>query len=129
MMPISRNRTTQPIGTQEVDQPERASRVRKRAVKAPMTPAQVVEDIKAKLISTILVSVEGLSVRQAESVTGILYVTISRMRRGTRGGHLLEDLIKAALNVGVSVDVHIGKPTPSVRIDGRQNMFRPKQQT
>jgi hypothetical protein len=97
-------------------------------VKDPKTPTQVVEDIKAKLVSRILQSVEGLSVCQAESVTGILYMTISRMRRGNGGGHLLEDLIKAALNTGVSVDVHIGEPNRSVRIDGRQNMFRPKRQ-
>jgi hypothetical protein len=95
-------------------------------MKAPMTPTQVVEDIKAKLISRILQSIESLSVRQAEAVTGMLYMTISRMRRGIGGAHLLEDLIKAALNAGVSVDVHIGEPNPRVRIDGRQNMFRSK---
>ena len=74
-------------------------------MKAPKAPnTQVVEDIKAKLISRILQSVEGLSVRQAEFETGMLYMTISRMRRGIGGR--LEDLIEAALNVGVSVDVH-----------------------
>jgi hypothetical protein len=91
-----------------------------------MTPTQVVEDIKAKLISTILQSVEGRSVRQAESVTGMLYVTISRMRRGIGRGFLLEELIKAAITAGVSVDVHIGEPHPTVGLDGRQDMFRPK---
>jgi len=92
-------------------------------VKAPKAPnTQVVEDIKAKLISRILQSVEGLSVRQAEFETGMLYMTISRMRRGIGGR--LEELIEAALNAGVSVDVHIGEARPTVRTDGRENMFK-----
>src|SRR5262245_53337561 len=112
-----------PMGTKKFDQPERASQGRKRdGAKAPMTSVQLVEDIKATLISRILQSVEGLSVRQAESETGMVYMTISRMRRGIWGR--LEELIEAALNVGVSVDVHIGEARPTVRTDGRQNMIK-----
>jgi hypothetical protein len=100
-------------------------------MKAPMTPEQVVERIKVKLISSILQSIDGLSVRQAESVTGMSYQSISRMRQGIRRGHLvhlLEYLIKAAIKAGVTVDVHIGEPHRNARIDGRQDLFRPKRQ-
>jgi transcriptional regulator with XRE-family HTH domain len=86
-----------------------------------------VQRVKRELIAAILHCVRGLSVRQAEDVAGIQAATISRLRRGVDRDYALEVLVRAAINLGVPVDINVGRP-PSrpLRGDGREGIRRPK---
>lgn len=85
-----------------------------------------IEHLKRNLTAAILRSVKGLSARQAESITGLHATTISRLRRGIDRDYSLELLVRAAIKIGVPVDIHIGKPpTRTLPNAGREGMYRP----
>jgi hypothetical protein len=85
-----------------------------------------IEHLKRNLTAAILQSVKGLSARQAESITGLHATTISRLRRGIDRDYSLELLVRAAIKIGVPVDIHIGKPPRRTLSNaGREGMYRP----
>jgi predicted XRE-type DNA-binding protein len=85
--------------------------------------------LKSKLIAIILREIVGLSVRQAEYVTGLRALIISRLRRGLNHDFLLDALLGAAMNIGVHVQMHVGKPPPRrFPTHGREGTRRPKTQ-
>jgi transcriptional regulator with XRE-family HTH domain len=86
------------------------------------------ELLKRLLIAAILQSIKGFSVRQGESIAGIQAATISRLRRGVDRDYSLEVLIRAAINLGVPVDIHVGEPLMRAPPpDGREGTRRPKE--
>jgi hypothetical protein len=86
-----------------------------------------VEQLKQKLRAVILRSIKGASVRQAAAITGLHPKTISRLRRGLDRDYSLEGLISAAMNIGISIDIHVGKQVPTVLLgEGREGTQRPR---
>src|SRR5712671_4961232 len=85
--------------------------------------------LKRKLTAAILREIEGLSVRQAEPITGLRAITISRLRRGLDRDYSLEGLVRAAINVGAPVSIHVAKPPPRpLPANGREGTRRPKKE-
>jgi hypothetical protein len=83
--------------------------------------------LKRDLTAAILRSIEGLSARQAEPLTGLHATSISRLRRGIDRDYSLELLVRAAIKIGVPVDIHVGEPpTRTLPTGGREGMYRPK---
>jgi transcriptional regulator with XRE-family HTH domain len=73
-----------------------------------------IEQLMRKLAAIILREIKGLSVRQAEAITGLHAGTISRLRRGLRGHLTLESLLSAAMEVGVPIEIDVSEPrTPA----------------
>jgi hypothetical protein len=60
-----------------------------------------IAQLKRKLTAAILRETNGLSVRQAEPLTGLRPITISRLRRGLDRDFSLEGLLGAAMNLGL----------------------------
>ena len=86
-----------------------------------------IEQLKQKLRAVILRSIKGLSVRQAAPITGLRPTTISRLRRGLDRDYSLEGLIRAAMNIGISIDIHVGDQVPTVLWgEGREGTRRPR---
>jgi hypothetical protein len=87
-----------------------------------------IERLKRDLTAAILRSIEGLSARQAESITGLHATTISRLRRGIDRDYSLELLVRAAIKIGVPVDILVGEAaTRTLPTGGRQGMYRTKE--
>jgi hypothetical protein len=84
--------------------------------------------LKRKLTAAILREIKGLSVRQAEPLTGLRPITISRLRRGLDRDFSLEGLLGAAMNLGLPVEIHVGERLPStkLRTDGQEGTQRPR---
>jgi transcriptional regulator with XRE-family HTH domain len=87
-----------------------------------------IQHLKCALAAAVLREIKGLSVRQAELETGLLPITISRLRRGVARNYSLEGLIAAAINLGLPLEIHVGERPPSKisRKDGREGTRRPK---
>jgi hypothetical protein len=86
-----------------------------------------IEQLKQKLRAVILRSIKGASVRQAAAITGLRPITISRLRRGLDRDYSLEGLIRAAMNIGISIDIHVGDQVPTVLWgEGREGTRRPR---
>jgi hypothetical protein len=69
-----------------------------------------IKELKRKLIAIILREMEGVSTRQGERITGLRAITISRLRRGLEDDFLLDGLIGAAMNIGVTIELHVSIP-------------------
>jgi|SRR5436190_15989110 hypothetical protein len=85
-----------------------------------------IDQFRREIAAAILSEIEGLSVREAEALTGLRPITISRLRRGLAREFALEGLIGAAMKLGLPVKIHIGKRPPPKRKDGREGTRRPK---
>jgi hypothetical protein len=87
-----------------------------------------IRELKRKLTAAILREIKGLSVRQAEPLTGLRPITISRLRRGLDRDFSLEGLLGAAMNLGLPIEIHLGERLPSgtLRTDGREGTRQPK---
>jgi hypothetical protein len=89
-----------------------------------------IRELKRKLTAAILGEIKGLSVRQAEPLTGLRPITISRLRRGLDRDFSLEGLLGAAMNLGLPIEIHVGeRPSSTLRTDGRQGTRWPKKPT
>jgi hypothetical protein len=90
-----------------------------------MSDHKIIEGMKSKLRAAVLQSIGGLSVRQAEPLTGLAGIVISRMRRGV-GNHSIDLLLRAAIKLKLPVDIHIAKlPARPLPSDGREGIRRP----
>jgi hypothetical protein len=94
-----------------------------------MSDDAIIEGMKSRLKAAILQSIRGLSVRQAEPLTGLAGIVISRMRRGV-GNHTIDLLLRAAIKLKLPVDIHIAKSPPRpLPADGREGIRRPTKRT
>jgi hypothetical protein len=80
-----------------------------------------IRELKRRLTAAILREIKGLSVRQAEPLTGLRPITISRLRRGLDRDFSLEGLLGAAMNLGLPVEIHVGERLPLERLQTRRS--------
>jgi hypothetical protein len=73
-----------------------------------------IKKLKRKLIAIILREIEGVSTHQAERITGLRAIIISRLRRGLGDDFLLDGLLGAAMNIGVAIKLVVGSPATKV---------------
>src|ERR1700704_3275777 len=96
-------------------------------MQTPIGDVKNIGHVKRKLITEILRSIKGLSVRRAEPITGLTGMSISRLRRGLDRDYSLEALIRAAINIGMPILFHVGKPPPlALSEGGREGTHRPR---
>jgi hypothetical protein len=94
-----------------------------------MSDDKIIEGMKSKLRAAVLQSIRGLSVRQAEPLTGLAGIVISRMRRDV-GNHSIDLLLRAAIKLKLPVDIHIARSPPRpLPTDGREGTRRPTKRT
>jgi hypothetical protein len=99
-------------------------------MRAKIAKAEI-RELKRKLRAAILREIRGLSVRQAEPLTGLRPMTISRLRRGLDRDFSLEGLLGAAMNLGLPIEINVGERLPSRILPtvGREGARRPKKAT
>src|SRR5882757_5662989 len=105
----------------------RVSRRKTRSMSRPAANAKIAA-FRRDVTAAILGEIRGLSVRQAEPLTGLRAHTISRLRRGLDRQFALEGLIGAAMKLGLPIKIHIGKHMPSKRWNGPEGTRRPSTQ-